>query len=101
VVGGDGGKLWLFDLKTGREIQRFQGHLGSVKAVTFSPDGQRLLSGSDDKSMRLWDVESGKQVSQFQTPGMTTVSGVAFSRDGKKAVSGSYDSIVRLWSLPE
>ena len=91
----------VFDLKTGKEIQRFRGHVGSIKAVAFSPDGQRLLSGSDDKSMRLWDVATGVQVQRFQTPGMTTVSCVTFSRDGKTAVSGSYDSTVRLWSLPE
>ncbi len=53
-------KLW--DVRTGRELKSLKGHTDSVRYVGFSPDGRRIVSGSDDNSMRLWDPLTGVEL---------------------------------------
>ncbi|MBM3728907.1 MAG: hypothetical protein FJW40_26210, partial [Acidobacteria bacterium] len=69
-----------------------------VTSVAWSPDGQRALSGSDDKTVRLWEVETGRCERVLE--GHTAIVGsVAWSPDGQRALSGSADSTVRLWEV--
>ena len=66
--------------------------------MAFSPDGQSVVSGSIDKTVRLWSVESGELMRTME--GHTDqVNSVAFSPDGQSVVSGSLDKTVRLWSV--
>ena len=74
------------------------GHTAAVRSVVFSPDGQRALTGSDDKTVRLWNVESGSCLGVLE--GHTnSVQSVAWSPDGEHALSGSDDNTVRLWDV--
>ncbi len=74
------------------------GHYDSVWAVTFSPDGKTLASGSDDKTVKLWNVETGQQLKSLE--GHTSfVNSVAFSPDGKTLASGSNDNSIKLWNV--
>ena len=66
-------------------------------SVAFSPDGQRIVSGSDDSTVRVWDAATGQPVGQPLTGHTGAVTSVAFSPDGKRIVSGSCDKTVRLW----
>ncbi|MBI3407512.1 MAG: WD40 repeat domain-containing protein [Planctomycetes bacterium] len=91
--------IHMWDIVTGKEHRRFEGHSGPVPAMALSPDGRRLLTGGDDKTIRLWDVNSGKELHKF-TGHNDTVQCVAFSSDGRRAISGSFDRTVRLWGLP-
>ncbi|MSV28174.1 MAG: TIR domain-containing protein [Bryobacterales bacterium] len=74
------------------------GHTNSVRSVVFSADGRRALSGSDDNTVRLWDVETGRslRVLEGHSGG---VNSVAFSPDSLRALSGSADKTVRLWDV--
>merc|ERR1712045_192815 len=73
------------------------GHSEPVASVTLSSDGQFALSGAWDRTMRLWDLNTGATVRTFQ--GHTKdVFSVAFSGDNRQIVSGSRDKSIKLWN---
>jgi WD40 repeat protein len=51
-----GHAVQLWDVATGRLVTRWEGHTGNVWCLAYSPDGTRLASGSQDRTVRLWDV---------------------------------------------
>ncbi len=76
----------------------FEGHSHWEIAAAFSPDGRRALSGSYDKSVILWEVESGSRLRILE--GHTEqVYSVCFSPDVRRALSAGWDMTVILWNL--
>eukprot|EP00698_Gefionella_okellyi_P012220 TRINITY_DN3280_c0_g1_i1.p1 TRINITY_DN3280_c0_g1~~TRINITY_DN3280_c0_g1_i1.p1 ORF type:complete len:482 (-),score=65.29 TRINITY_DN3280_c0_g1_i1:960-2366(-) len=72
------------------------GHSEAVLCCQFSPEGQRLASGSGDSTVRIWDTNT--QTPQTTCKGHTQwVLCVAWSPDGTRVASGSYDGTVRIW----
>ena len=88
--------IWIYDAQTGEELNPIIGHTGFVNSVSFSPDGQTLVSGSRGGTVRLWDAETCTNLNTLN--GHTaSVNSVSFSPDGQTLVSGSSDRTVRLW----
>ncbi|KAG8846333.1 hypothetical protein FRB91_000901 [Serendipita sp. 411] len=77
--------------------QEWLGHTRGVTSISFSPDGRRIVSGSEDQTIRLWDAETGQPLGEPLLGHSNAVWSVAFSPDGHRIVSGSLDKTVRLW----
>ena len=76
---------------------RFQlGHSDSVYSVAWSPDGKYIASGSNDNTVKIWDVASGKEIRTLFGHS-SYVKSVAWSPDGKHIASGSYDHTAKIW----
>ncbi|SLM40026.1 WD40/YVTN repeat-like-containing domain, partial [Lasallia pustulata] len=77
-------------------LQTLEGHSDMVMAVAFSPDGKQLASGSDDKTLLVWDAATGATLQTLEGHS-GAVNAVAFSPDGKQLASGSWDKTIRIW----
>ena len=83
------------------DIRELTGHKTrySVNSVAVSPDGNFIVSGNNDSSVRVWDLETGKERLSPLLGHTKLVSSVAISSDGRFIASGSTDNSVRLWDL--
>ena len=73
-----------------------RGHLDLVTTIALSPDGKRIVSGSRDKTIKVWDAQTGRceQTLQGHQSGVLSL---ALSPDGKRIVSGSNDNSIKVW----
>jgi len=81
-----------------REVATLRGHRSYVYSVSFSPDGKFLASGSEDKTVKVWEVGSWREVATLRGH-QDWVSSVSFSPDGKFLASGSGDKTVKVWEV--
>jgi WD40 repeat protein len=72
------------------------GHGHGVMCTVFSADGTQVLTGSYDKTARLWETATGKEIRRFEGHSATVLSAV-FSPDGRQVLTGSGDGTARLW----
>jgi WD40 repeat protein len=79
-------------------LRTLQGHADGVRSVSVSPDGRRAISGSDDKTLRVWDMETGQCLLTLEDHAYGVLS-VRVSPDGRRAVSGSSDNTLRVWDF--
>src|SRR5207244_413766 len=74
----------------------FRGHTHYVASVGWSPDGKRILSGSEDRTLKVCDADKGQELLSLK--GHTFfVNSVAWSPDGKRILSGCEDTTLKVW----
>ncbi len=74
------------------------GHSREVMSVVYSPDGRYLASGSQDKTIKIWEVATGNELRTL-TGHSETVFSVAYSPDGRYLASGSGDKTIKIWRV--
>jgi WD40 repeat protein len=77
-----------------------QGHGSPVYAASFSPDGRRVVTASDDKTARVWDLSDPTPVVIVLAGHGGPVYAASFSPDGRRVVTASADSAARVWDTP-
>jgi WD40 repeat protein/tRNA A-37 threonylcarbamoyl transferase component Bud32 len=80
------------------DLLTLRGHTDGVRGVSFSPDGKRLASASDDGTIRVWDATTGQQLLTLKGHGDKTTC-VAFNFDGQYLASAGWDETVRIWNV--
>ncbi|MCX7682750.1 MAG: WD40 repeat domain-containing protein, partial [Anaerolineae bacterium] len=101
LASGGNPPIRIWEVSSGREVARLEGHTGLVTALAFSPDGRYLASGSYDRSARIWKLATGTAVYTI-TAHPLAVRSVAFSPDGHLLATASWDRRARLWRfIPE
>jgi WD40 repeat protein len=99
VSGSEDGKVRLWDVKTGKVIQRWTGHSDSVTSVCWNADGDRVVSGSTDGTARVWNIKTGETILGIKT-GHETVWAVKYSPDDKRIATGGNNKNVhaaKIW----
>ena len=97
IAGGGRGAVWLWQPPSGSGELELSGH-GGPEAVTFSRDGRLVATASKDKTAKLWDVATGRELHTL-TGHTRWVYGVAFSPDGRQVATASWDKTVKLWDI--
>jgi WD40 repeat protein len=82
----------------GSLIRTLEGHTSTVWAVAVTSDGRRAVSASDDRTLRVWDLETGQTLCTLECHTFA-VRAVAVTPDGRRAVSASRDQTLRFWDL--
>jgi len=109
----DGNTTRIWDIESGRQLQKLWGFRYSTSSIAFLPGGNRIITSNDDgdgDTARIWDADSGVRLQvlphSFQRHGVLGMqrdgpSSFAFSPDGKKVVTGSFYGSVRVWTLEQ
>ena len=98
AVGFQQGDIIFFGALTGSQTTVLSGHTNSVYSLAFSLDGTFLVSGSRDKTVKLWDVQTGRVIKSFHGH-RGWIKSVSISADNTMIASGSYDKTARLWDI--
>jgi WD40 repeat protein len=96
LPGGNRRTVRLWDVATGKPVDRPVLHPGPVMSVAFSPNGKTILTGGTDNTARQWDAHTGRPISQ-PLAHSATVAAVTFSPDGRTILTGSFDKTAQLW----
>src|SRR5262249_8393351 len=107
------GRVRLYNVAKGVPLGEIVAHatpnLTGIYCVAFSPDGQQVVSGSVDQTLKLWDVASGKLVrevtaskeKEFPKGQQEVVLSMACSPDGKQIAAGGMDKTIKVWNVAD
>ena len=100
IGGSEFNTIHLKVLRRNRTAQILRGHEDYVASVAFSPDSQTLISGSWDKTVKIWNVETGEIIRSFSENSERILS-VAFNPNGRSFIIGSGDGTIKVWESTE
>lgn len=93
------GVVRIWDMESGKILQEMPGHAGVVWFVAFHPRGRLLASSGADATIRVWNVDTGKEATKIKGPPKSQMWSAVFSPDGRQLFSGGDDGIGRIWNV--
>jgi WD40 repeat protein/serine/threonine protein kinase len=101
LAGQYDGSVAVWELASGRLVRRLEGHGKLIVCLDVSRDGRRILTYSQDRTIRLWDFEQGKELDHISEAADTGSWRVVLSSDGKQAATYVEGGAVRLWDVTD
>jgi len=101
LVGQSDKKIVQWDMNTGDLVQEYDQHLGPVNSITFADNGDRFMSSSDDKTLRVWEFGIPVTTRYIADPSMHSVPAAAISHDNKYIIGQSLDNSIITFSVQE
>jgi hypothetical protein len=100
VAGDEQGWNWrLIEPGTRRLIREFRGHTGTIVAIAFSPDGKFAVTVADNKILKVWDVQSGKEIHWCPRFSDKKIVSVALAPDGQRVAWADDSKVVSVWNF--
>lgn len=107
ALGSAIGKIFIYEVISGKLIQTLAGHEDVVTSLAFSPNGAILASGGQDGTIRLWDLQAGEEIRlldrlSYKVRGSSLpvrIGCIAFSPDESLLVTGEVDGMIRFWDM--
>lgn len=90
-----GAGIQFWETATGKPLNSLPSHALAVGAIAYAPNGKLLASGAWDNKIRLWDLDTGKELDPIHDE--AGINSLAFSHDGKMLVSGTVGNAVKIW----
>ena len=84
------------NLADGKEVRKLEGHTGAVNGVVLAANGTTVVSGSADKTFRVWSLESGEVIRQLETP--APIHDLCLTPDGTHIITVHEDRLIRVWT---
>ncbi|GAB4138553.1 MAG: hypothetical protein Tsb009_06820 [Planctomycetaceae bacterium] len=97
ALGMSDNSIQLISLADGKLQKKLSGHAAAVTGLQFTTDGQKLLTCSKDKTIRIWDVKSGKPERKIVSAAV--INAVTFNKDATQIISAEADNTLRVWSV--
>jgi WD40 repeat protein len=97
AIGETGGTIHLDDVATGRRLRTLKGHGEGISGLAFNATADRLLSGSLDRTVRMWNVADGQELGMLQSPAPVTA--IALVLEGTQVAVATDDNLIRTWPL--
>jgi WD40 repeat protein len=97
AIGTQDNKIQIRTIADGKVVKTLEGHTGPVNGVAFTKDGASVVSASEDKTVRVWSIATGKATRTITTPAAATA--VVVNAAGTLIVSGHQDNLIRTWPI--
>lgn len=101
VCGCWNGSLQFLDLEAREPLVRLQAHSGPVNCLAFSHDGERMVTGSSDYTLRIWELRTGRPASEPLLGHVGAVTSAAFDANDTHVISCGEDGTLRVWDTKE
>lgn len=98
LAGNEDGNIYSFDMRKMDAASKIhKGHIGAVLSLDFNPTGFQFVSGSYDKTIRLFNINEGKSFEVYHSKRMQKIFSVLWSMDTNYIFSGSDETNIRVW----